>query len=72
VSAYVDFHAGNAMPAGYSDRCLDCAYLTPESDRLVHGSQYENAESTLVPTHRMAGPPAGRFAGVGIRCARAP
>ena len=68
----MDFDTGMGLPNGYGEPCTDCAYLTSAENRHVRGSQFEDAEATLLSTHRMPAAPEKRYGRVGIRCARAP
>jgi formylglycine-generating enzyme required for sulfatase activity len=68
----LDFDPGMGLPNGYGEPCTDCAYLTSAANRHVRGSQFEDAENTLLSTHRMPAAPEKRYGRVGIRCARAP
>jgi formylglycine-generating enzyme required for sulfatase activity len=50
--------------------CDDCAVLVPESDKTIRGGGWRSEEATLLSSSREPRAPKGRFAGVGVRCAR--
>jgi formylglycine-generating enzyme required for sulfatase activity len=53
--------------------CVDCAYLTPTSTRVIRGGSFSFDEATLFSPYRNSYPEAvNRDHAVGFRCARAP
>ncbi|WP_438031295.1 hypothetical protein [Sorangium sp. So ce233] len=67
---------------GFSDRfqtscaectsCDDCANLTDTGDRVMRGGSFEDPRQQLHTSYRLPGDPAGRYYGIGARCARDP
>ncbi len=57
--------------AAYIDPCVDCAYLTTASNRVIRGGYFVYDDTYLLPANR-GNYPQGRVDGVGIRCARTP
>jgi len=59
--------------ASYVDPCTDCALLTSTStNRAGRGTSFDNAVADLLVANRGGQSPAGRWNGVGFRCARTP
>jgi formylglycine-generating enzyme len=56
----------------YVDPCVDCAYLTPTSVKVVRGGYFGNPSAYLHPSFRYANPPLTAFYSYGVRCARVP
>jgi sulfatase modifying factor 1 len=59
---------GYASP--YGNPCIDCANLTPASDRVLRGGNFNDVASTLRGGLRVNFTPVGRSVDIGIRCAR--
>jgi formylglycine-generating enzyme required for sulfatase activity len=57
---------------GYVDPCIDCAYLTGGSTRVIRGGNVGDSTTNLLPPSRTDVPPTERYAGIGFRCARTP
>lgn len=68
----LDSSETDALSPTYLGLCEDCVDLSPSSQRLVRGGQYENSEYTLQPTFRKLASAGQRYPGVGFRCARPP
>ena len=54
----------------YSNPCKDCAKLTPASDRVLRGGNFNDGASTLRGALRAYLTPVVRSVNVGVRCAR--
>jgi sulfatase modifying factor 1 len=55
--------------------CADCAYLTPDSSRVIRGGNYTDGAFYLLASTRYSFDPSDRdvtVGGVGFRCARVP
>ncbi|WP_434042755.1 MULTISPECIES: formylglycine-generating enzyme family protein [Sorangium] len=52
--------------------CDDCANLTDTGDRVMRGGSFEDPEGQIRTSYRLPGDPAGRYYGIGARCAREP
>ncbi len=70
--------AGNAFEwnldwyAPYVDPCIDCAYSTAASYRVLRGGGFGDIGSRLLPPFRTEGSPTTRGGSTGLRCARTP
>jgi formylglycine-generating enzyme required for sulfatase activity len=58
--------------APYSTPCTDCAGLGGSTQRVFRGGGYDRGVTFLYTSSRVYGDPAGRYADVGVRCARTP
>ncbi len=58
--------------AAYVDTCVDCAYLTADSYRVLRGGYFFNYALYLAPAVRSDDRPAVRSICIGFRCARTP
>jgi sulfatase modifying factor 1 len=58
--------------SSYVDPCTDCADLSGGPYRVFRGGSYYYTSSGLSPQFRDDDVPAGRYYGVGFRCARSP
>jgi formylglycine-generating enzyme required for sulfatase activity len=58
--------------ATYVDPCIDCAYVSPLSRRVVRGGSFDGNGAGLLPPDPFADFPIDRFSFIGIRCARTP
>jgi formylglycine-generating enzyme len=58
--------------ATYIDPCVDCADLTPASERTARGGGFSGDTSSLLPPVRSGLTPQYRFSDTGFRCARTP
>ncbi len=58
--------------SSYLNPCTDCANLGTASDRVFRGGSFYFSSSGLQAQYRSDDAPAGRYYGVGFRCARAP
>ncbi|CAN5709280.1 hypothetical protein BH11MYX2_BH11MYX2_00260 [soil metagenome] len=56
----------------YSNPCIDCANLTPASQRGGHGGDFDNGASALRWAFRSSSAPSNRYYFFGARCARTP
>jgi formylglycine-generating enzyme len=56
----------NSLPAS----CANCANLGSAAHRVVRGGSFNYNASYLLVSPRCDDPPAGRYAGLGARCAR--
>ena len=52
--------------------CVDCAYLTPGSYRVIRGGSWFNSPSFLRSANRNYDSPGVAYGNLGVRCARAP
>ncbi|WP_437956061.1 SUMF1/EgtB/PvdO family nonheme iron enzyme [Sorangium sp. So ce119] len=52
--------------------CDDCANLSDAGDRVMRGGSFEDPAVQLRTSFRLDGDPAGRYYGIGARCARDP
>jgi formylglycine-generating enzyme required for sulfatase activity len=58
--------------SAYVDPCMDCAYLTAASDRVVRGGNFLFSALQLILPNRSHPSPLSRTYAVGFRCSRAP
>jgi formylglycine-generating enzyme len=58
--------------APYVDPCIDCAYLTTQSQVVIRGGSFNGNLTSLLPAHRKDSLPDSRVNSIGIRCARTP
>ncbi len=56
----------------YVNPCMDCAYLTADSSRVIAGGYWGYGAGGIAPFIRNGVGPEGRDSGVGLRCARTP
>ena len=52
--------------------CTNCTNASDASDRVSRGGAFINDSSYLLPPSRNHSSPAGRYIGIGFRCARTP
>jgi len=57
--------------AAYASPCVDCAYMSSTSNRVIRGGYFGYDSTFLLPSNR-GNYPEGRANGVGFRCARVP
>jgi formylglycine-generating enzyme required for sulfatase activity len=57
--------------AAYVDPCVDCAFASDGSNRVIRGGYFAYDGTYLLPSNRGNFPPS-RVSGVGFRCARVP
>jgi sulfatase modifying factor 1 len=63
----IDWYASS-----YLDPCVDCANFTAATDRVFRGGSFYFGGAGLAVQYRSHDAPAGRYYGVGMRCARTP
>jgi len=58
--------------ADTASSCIDCANLTPQTDRVIRGGSFlDDAGASRAAAHVYSLPPDARVSYVGVRCARA-
>jgi formylglycine-generating enzyme required for sulfatase activity len=58
--------------ASYAPECMDCANLTPGSNRVLRGGSFHASASLVLASNRFSAAPTARLNDVGTRCARTP